>query len=181
MILEYCERNEFAFDGTIIDIETIGGFSCGFSDSRQYAAIEPVIFGYINGQELRILTAQKTADLVKLKERISTVLNDLTKPFHAFNCDFEMGVLFHFLKTKFLFERELNKEKFEAKKTAVKLLSISQYGDPFNDKGLLCMQAWEKGDLNKAIAHNRSCLLKERDILLKRGFREPAEFKFVDS
>ncbi len=180
MILEHCEKNEHAFDGTIIDIETIGGFSRGFSDSRQYANIQPVIFGYINKQELRILTAQTTKDLTKLMERLSTVLNNLTKPFHAFNCDFERGVLFHNLKTKHLFERELNKEKFEAKKNAVKMLSIPQYGDPFNDNGLLCMKAWENGNLNKAIAHNRSCLLKERDILLKRGFREPAEFKFVN-
>ncbi len=179
MILEHCEKNEFGFDGTIIDIETIGGFSKGFSDSRQYSSIEPVIFGYINRQELRILTAQNTRDLTKLKKRLSTVLSNLTKPFHAFNCDFEMGVLFHNLKERFLFERELNKEKFEAKKTAVKQLSIPQYGDPFNDNGLLCMQAWENGKLNKAIAHNRSCLLKERDILLKRGFRKPAEFKFA--
>ncbi len=78
MILEHCEKNEHAFDGTIIDIETIGGFSKGFSDSRQYANIQPVIFGYINKQELRILTAQTTRDLTKLMERLSTVLNNLT-------------------------------------------------------------------------------------------------------
>ncbi len=180
MILEHRENNEFGFDGTIIDIETIGGFSRNFSDSRQYANIQPVIFGYINGQELKILTAQTTRDLTTLKERLYSLLNGLEKPFHAFNCDFEMGVLFHNLKARFLFERELNKEKFEAKKKVVNLLGIPQYGDPFNDKGFLCMQAWEKGNLNKAIAHNRSCLLKERDILLKRGFRKPAELEFVD-
>jgi len=180
MILDHRESNEFAFDGTIIDIETIGGFSRGFTDSRQYAKIQPVIFGYINGEELRILTARKASDLNLLREKLSTVLNGLQKPFHAFNCDFEMGVLFHNLKTRFLFERELNKEKFEAKKTVVKELGIPQYGDPFNDKGLLCMQAWHDGKINKAIAHNRSCLLKERDILLKRGFRKPVEMEFVE-
>jgi len=180
VILEHRENNELAFDGTIIDIETIGGFSRGFRDSRQYANIQPVIFGYINGQELRILTAQKNSDLAPLRERLSSLLNGLSKPFHAFNCEFEMGVLFHNLQERHLFERELNQEKFEAKKKAVSLLKIPQYGDPFNDKGFLCIQAWENGNLNKAIAHNRSCLLKERDILLKRGFRKPAEFEFVD-
>jgi len=27
--------------------------------------------------------------------------------------------------------------------------------------------------------HNRSCLLKERDILLKRGFRKPDDLRFI--
>jgi len=35
-------------------------------------------------------------------------------------------------------------------------------------------------EFDKAIAHNRACLLKERDILIKRGFRKPDELKFVN-
>jgi hypothetical protein len=37
------------------------------------------------------------------------------------------------------------------------------------------------GKIKRAIAHNRSCLLKERDILLKRGFRRSEELNFVYS
>ena len=48
------------------------------------------------------------------------------------------------------------------------------------DNGKLCMEAWQKGQLEKAIAHNRSCLLKERDILLRRGFRKPNQLNFVN-
>jgi hypothetical protein len=30
-----------------------------------------------------------------------------------------------------------------------------------------------------AIAHNRSCLLKEKDILLLRGYRKPDELEII--
>ncbi|MBU0929950.1 MAG: hypothetical protein KJ623_02670, partial [Nanoarchaeota archaeon] len=101
------------------------------------------------------------------------------KPFYAFNSDFERGSLFHHLGFLVEFHNELNKEKFEAKRFAVSTLKIPNYDDPFNDNGLLCSKAWERGEINEAIAHNRSCLLKERDILLKRGFREPNILNFV--
>ena len=39
--------------------------------------------------------------------------------------------------------------------------------------------AWEEGEFEQAIAHNRACLLKERDILLLTGAREPDEMIFV--
>jgi hypothetical protein len=35
------------------------------------------------------------------------------------------------------------------------------------------MYAWQNGEFDKAIAHNRACLMKERDILLRRGYRKP--------
>jgi len=41
------------------------------------------------------------------------------------------------------------------------------------------MQAWQDEEFDKAMAHNRACLLKEKDILLKRGFRKPDELKFI--
>ncbi len=46
--------------------------------------------------------------------------------------------------------------------------------------GLQCSEAWKRGDVDKAVAHNRSCLLKERDILLERGHRTPDTLRFVD-
>ena len=77
------------------------------------------------------------------------------------------------------FHGELNKEKFEAKRIAVQALKIPNYGDPFNDNGKYCMNAWLSGEIDKAIAHNRSCLLKEKDILLKRGFRKPDDLSLM--
>lgn len=167
------------FEGTIIDLETIGEFNRIYKDSRQYLNIKPVIFGYINSDYLQIHCAKKTDSLIKLQKIIIDELDSLDRPFYAFNCDFERGVLFHNLEREIPFECELNRKKFEAKRDAVKDLRISQYEDPFKDNGKLCSDAWNNGDLKKAMEHNRSCLLKERDILLKRGFRTPDPLKLV--
>lgn len=179
MVQIHKEKVKSNFDGTIIDIETIGNF-CDFSDSRRYKNIVPVIFGFINKDELSILCAKKRGSIGKLKQEISQILNNLERPFHAFNCNFESGVFFHSLNKKIIFDKELNIERYESKRNAVSLLRIPQYGDPFFDNGNLCMKAWFKGQIEKAIIHNRSCLLKERDILSKRGFRKPDELKFID-
>lgn len=180
MVKVHKEKIKSNFDGTIIDIETIGSFRREHTDSRQYKEITPVIFGFIDKEGLTIHCAKSTGSINKLKEEIKKILPKLKKPLYAFNSVFERGSFFHQLGKQVIFEKELNTERFEAKRSAVSDLKIPQYDDPFNDNGKLCMEAWLKGEMEKAIAHNRSCLLKERDILLKRGFREPDELKFVD-
>ena len=173
------EKVKSNFDGTIIDIETIGNFDNGFNDSRRYQQIQPVIFGFINCDGFSIYCAKGTNSIEKLKEKISLMLDKLKRPFYAYNSIFERGVFFHSLNKRVIIERELNIEKYEAKSSAVSLLKIPQYDDPFRDYGKLCMEAWINGQLEKAIAHNKGDLLKERDILLKRGFRKPDDLKFV--
>jgi hypothetical protein len=179
MVKVHNENIKSNFEGTIIDIETIGNF-CNFYDSRRYMNIVPVIFGYINKDGLSILCAKNKDSIDTLKQKIMDILITLERPFHAFNCDFESGVFFHNLNKKIIFDKELNREKYEAKKNAVSQLKIPQYDDPFFDNGKQCMESWLKGEIDKSIAHNRSCLLKERDILLKRGFRNPDELKFKE-
>ncbi len=76
------------------------------------------------------------------------------------------------------FDGELQQGR-ESKANARSYLDIPNYDDPFYDKGFLCMQAWESGEFDRAMAHNRACLLKERDILLIRGFRKLDELKFI--
>jgi len=179
MVLEHQEKIASNFDGTIIDIETIGKFS-DFPDSRRCSQIVPVILGHIDREGLRIYCAKGQESINKLKARIPEILNGLKRPFHAFNCPFEMSVFFHSLGIKVPFEKELNQELYESKRNAVYALGISQYNDPFNDNGFLCMKAWLNGQVDKAIAHNRSCLLKERDIFLKRGARKADKLKFLE-
>ena len=173
------EKVESDFEGTIIDIETIGDFRGEYGDSRRYKDIIPVIFGFIDKKGLKIFCAKDKDSIEKLKQRIKELLPTLKRPFHAINTDFERGSLFHHLSVPVEFEKELNQKKYEAKSSAVRALKILQYDDPFNDDGKACKAAWLKGEIDKPIAHNRSCLLKERDILLKRGFREPDELKLV--
>lgn len=176
-LLKYYQEELISdFEGTIIDLETIGEFDNRFDDSRRYINIKPVIFGYINKEVLKIICAENKSSLELEKQEVRRLLPELEKPFFAFNSIFEKGVLFHFLGTAVEFG-ELNKERYENKENVIKLLGVSQYSDPFNGSGKLCMQTWLRGDLKRAMAHNRACLLKERDILLKRGFREPDELE----
>lgn len=172
-MLKYHQENVISnFEGTIIDIETIGQFDNRFDDSRRYRNVTPVIFGYIGRNGLKIICAENKSSIELEKEEVKRLLAELEKSFYAFNSIFERGALFHFLKKSVEF-RELNKERYEKKEKAVRQLRIYHYDDPFKGNGKLCMHAWLKGDINRAIAHNRACLLKERDIVVKRGFREP--------
>jgi len=173
MVVFHTEGFSSVFDGTIIDIETIGEFCREYSDSRLYKYIVPIIFGYIDKGGLNIYCAKSHDSLDTLRGKVSGILPILKRPFSAFNCCFEVGVLHHAWGVELPFDRELNKEKYEPKYEIRCNLGISNYNDPFNDIGRLCKEAWERGDINNAIAHNRSCLLKERDVMLKRGYRDP--------
>ncbi len=178
MIIEYEEDASSNFEGTIVDIETIGEFLNQYPDSRRYKHIQLVIFGFINRHTLHIFCAKGTEATYELRERTERIIDSLERPFYAFNSAFERGVLFHELGKEIDFDGELQETR-EPKARAVKDLHISNYDDPFHDNGYLCMKAWEVGEFDSAIAHNRACLLKERDILTKRGFRKPEELKFV--
>ena len=179
MIIERKEDTSSNFKGTIIDIETMGEFLNQYPDSRRYKNIQLVIFGFINRDGLQIFCAKGREAISELKEKTEDIIDSLERPFYAFNTEFEIGVLFYELGKEINFEGELQKEKYESKVNAVRDLGIPNYGDPFYDRGLWCMNAWHNGEFDAAIAHNRACLLKERDILLKRGFRRPDELKFV--
>ncbi len=178
MLIEYKEEINSGFEGTIIDLETVGEFDYRYQDSRQYKDIEMVIFGYINKDGLNIACAQGAEALEELCRRGEETVKRLERPFYAFNANFEQGVLFNRLGREIGFDGELQEAR-ESKARVVRELVIPNYDDPCNDKGLLCMLAWRKGDYSQAIAHNRACLLKERDILLKRRYRKPDEFKFI--
>ena len=176
MIEEIREEIVSDFKGTIIDIETIGEFNGRYrntGDWREYEGIQQVIFGLVTSEYLQIFWVKKKEEIGELNDRISSIIDTLEKPFYAFNTSFEKCVLTCQLGRPIAFECELQAEKFESKYSAVRELRIPAHGDPFNDKGLLCMYAWQAGEFDKAIAHNRACLMKERDILLRRGYRKP--------
>ncbi len=178
MIIEHKEDISSDFEGTVIDIETIGEFLNQYPDSRRYKEIQLVIFGFINRHSLEILCAKGMKAINELRERTEKIIDNLERPFYAYNTEFERSVLFYELGKEIDFDRELQEGR-ESKANARSYLGILNYDDPFYDKGYLCMKAWENGELDRAIAHNRACLLKERDILIKRGFRKPDELRFV--
>ncbi len=174
MVKEYEEIICSQFEGTIIDIETIGEFDRFYRyDSRQYKNIVQVILGYINQERLYIYRAKNKSEILQLKKMTREIIKNLKRPFYAFNCEFETGVLFHNIGIEVIFDGELNSEKYESKRDAVRKLQIPNNDDPFFDEGIRCMKAWHDGKFDSIIAHNRACLLKERDILIHRGHREP--------
>ncbi len=178
MIIEHKEDISSNFEGTVIDIETVGEFRNQYPDSRRFKSIQLVIFGFINRDALEILCAKGMGAIEELRERTGKIIDSLERPFYAFNCNFESGVLFYELGKEIVFDGELQ-EPYESKARAVRDLGIPNYDDPFYDKGLWCMNAWHNGEFDAAIAHNRACCLKERDILIKESFRKPDELKFV--
>lgn len=175
MVIVHTEKIKSDFEGTIIDIESIGEFSRGYQDSREYQDIIPVIFGYIDKNGLEIHCAKGIESIGIIKNLIADTLPTLTKPLYAFYCNFERGSFHHNCGISIDFDGELNREKYESKRKAIINLGIENYDDPFNDIGNKCRLAWEDGKTNLSIQHNRSCLLKEREIFLKRGFRTPDE------
>lgn len=181
MIITHNEKVSSNFKGTIIDVETIGDFSRQFADedSRRYRNLKPIILGYITENELNILCAKGKDAIDELIERSVMIVPSLKEPLFAFQSRFERGVFYHSCGMQIEFDGELNKETYEWKGNACAELDIPNYGDPFNNVGKECNLAWIRGEYKKAIKHNRSCLLKERDILLKRNYREPDELKLL--
>jgi len=189
MVLVYEERVNNDFKGTIIDIETIGDFCRGYHDSREYGEMTPVIFGYIKKDKLEIICAKQSGSVKNLKKAIDDVVPTLNPPFYAFNSVFEKGVLHHFCGLDMIFGGELNTIRYESKRSAVRSLGIENYDDPFFDDGNKCRLAWLKEceslreggvfSQRNSMKHNRSCLLKERDILLKRGYRTPDKLELA--
>ena len=178
-IVEHHEDAQVSFEGTVIDLETIGKFRRGYDDSRCYADIKPVIFGYISKDSLGIRYIKDEEDLPLFRKEIKGLLASLDRPFYGFNSIFEMGVIYNFIGQEVIFEREINQERFEKKEYTVNDLGIPSYDDPFHGDGLACMKAWLNGDVDESVKHNRSCLLKERDILQKRGHRQPDTMSFI--
>ncbi len=180
MIQEYIEETKSDFEGTILDIETIGDFDRSFPyDSRHYQKLKQVILGYIDKDRLYISCAESVEGIEKLKSITPDIFSGLKRPFYAFNCNFESCVWFHHIGIQIVFDGELQGEPYESKKNAILRLKIRNYDDPFYDQGRFCISAWHNQDFKKAIAHNRACLLKERDILLKRGSCKPDKITFM--
>jgi len=168
------------FEGTIIDVESIGYFEWNKFpdfDTRQYRQA-PTILGFITRDGLKIHYVEKKQEIKSLIGMIPEILSDLQRPFYAFNACFESSVFYNNCDVKILFDHELNGERYEGKKKAVRKLGISNYDDPFHDVGLECMKAWRRGEITKCLTHNRACLLKERDILRIRGSRPPDGVNF---
>ena len=174
----WSEKADTSFSGTIIDFETIGELS-RYWDSRAYKDNIPVMVGALHDGEMHIHYVEKKDEIQSFHDELKLILDALPRSWYAFNCDFEKGVTFHSLGLIHEYDHELNARKYERKGDCRVNLGLSNYDDPFNDDGKLFPKNWLKGNIDDCLKHNRACLLKERDILEIRGFREPDKLKFI--
>lgn len=182
MIYKKEEQIAQSIEGTIIDFETIGNFSDA-SGCERYKNIKPVIFGILEKDIIQISYIKDEKYIPELLDLIKSKIKDLTRPLHAYNCEFEKCIIYYCLGLSLEFH-ELQFLEYMSKKRAVEILGIPNYEDPFKDIGKLCPEAWWKGNYEDCIKHNKACLLKERDILntnptiidnLKKSLRETSK------
>jgi hypothetical protein len=177
-MLELHEKQEgLNYQGTIIDIETIGDYTPNVYpkyDSREFNKIKCVIFGYINKSGVHVHCAEGIKDISNLEDTVKLLVKGLTnlRPLYALNCHHEMGVLFHHMGIELIFDKELQAKDYESKESALVTMSIDGkcFKDPFQGTakpGLECKIAWENDQYEMSLRHNRACLLKEQALMLK--------------
>jgi hypothetical protein len=188
MLVYHKRQTDFNYQGTIIDIETIGDYVAHVFpqyDSREFKNIKVVIFGYINKDGYHIYCAEGVDELPKLKEFVMPIIDKIEHPLYALNCHHEMGTIFHDYGIKLVFDKELQARDYERKEDALLAMGIDPktFNDPFQNKrsgGLACKIAWESGQYNLCLQHNRACLLKEQALMLKGRGRPIIPFTFSE-
>lgn len=165
------ERKEtvpkFRLKGTIIDIETTGGFNSQHSpsDSKYYEDLRPTIFGYLTDDLLVQHCAESEKEIDDLIGVMSSV--QFPDPYFALNTRFERNIFIKFCQRDFW----INDVRFGIRGSKWDIrerLGIPTYDDPFDGDSAKCDSNWVNGNHEDCLKHNRACLLIERDILYSR-------------
>lgn len=172
------ESRETPFEGSIVDIETIGDFRkvgsralpLGSDYLQRYQLMEITTVGILSNGKLSVYVANGQNNLDAFQQTATRKMREATSPLFAFNKAFEEACYYWNSEHKlFNIDYELQKEPFEKKENVVRMLGIDNYDDPFYGEGFKCVGAFRSNDLQSIAAHNRACLLKETQILSKRG------------
>lgn len=169
-------------EGTIIDFETVGVLQDWYKDTRRYEKVRPYLLGFLNGNRIVQKYVEKSERIHLLADFMKNLgVSDLfASPNFAFNTEFETGVFYCAAGRRFLFDGELQRVKYEKKEAVVSSFGLKTYDDPFNGSGYECLKAFEGGNVDDCLKHNQACLLKERDILHRRGFFPTPDVLFHD-
>ncbi|MHA1637592.1 MAG: hypothetical protein ACTSUB_06200 [Candidatus Thorarchaeota archaeon] len=174
------EQVETTFEGTIIDIETVGEFRRvgGFSPLGQdylgrYKDMKITTVGFLSENELSVFFVKDAESLDNFRKKAISILKTRTAPTYAFNKSFEEGCYFWNSGQESLhIDNELQSFTGEKKENVVIKLGINKYDDPFHGEGRKCVSAFFQGNIDDIVKHNRACLLKENQILAKRGAKK---------
>jgi hypothetical protein len=158
--------------GTIIDLETIGTIQNKLNGLSKYVLVRPYLFGYLFEKTMVQKYVEKPDHIPAFIDFLGSM--DLfefsERPFFAYNAEFERGVFYFSTGKTVPFDGDIKKGK-EGKEAVVRRLGIETYGDPFPGAGIKCIEEFEKGNISDCLAHNQACLLKEREILIREGYR----------
>jgi hypothetical protein len=179
--------NHKGFVGAVIDLETDGQpFSDEFYGAGRCKLQCAVSCAILNEDYVEVITKTcETPDWVFAKE-VEKSLAKTNYPYYAFNAGFDMAILSKLLGKEVLFDRELQQFERQHKGYCRQNLGISNFDDPFHDRGYLASEEWkkhlktrEKECVTKIMTHNLSCVLKEYCILVRGGYRmiDPISFK----
>ncbi len=186
---KYQEKIDTDFEGTIIDIETIGEFTkvgfgtlpLGTDYLQRYKEMKITTVGTLSEGKLTIRIANDSNNLLSFQSTAIRKMRESLSPLYAFSKPFEEGCYYWNSNYQFLeIDYELQGRVYEKKQVVTNSLAIRNYSDPFHGDGGKCKDAFLSGDLDKVVAHNRACLLKENQILLKRGAKKIAT-KWLDA
>ncbi len=170
---EYVENIQTDIVGSILDLETIGEFSRGGAVNNafaEYREIKITTVGVLTRDKIVIRIANGQNALSEFQELAVEMILDTKRPLYAFNKRFEEGCFYWASGgRRLIIEHELQRFPREKKENVVRMLGIDSFGDPYHGEGRRCVVAFAAGDLESIVRHNRSCLLKEAQILKKRG------------
>lgn len=177
---KYEEEINTGFEGTVIDIETIGDFgkapwveSNKADHLARFQQMKITTVGVLNDNTLQVFIAKNIESLDNFQQKAVEVMREARTPTYAFNKSFEEGCFYWNSNREILdIDFELQASSREKKIDAVKDVGIANYDDPYFDVGKMCVDAFQRGELDEIIQHNRACLLKESQILLKRGAKK---------
>lgn len=159
-------------EGTIVDLETIGPIHDERSGTEKYEQVRPYLLGTLTAKGISQIYATSTNAFPSLFEFMATqwIPNFLSNPLYAYNTGFEYGVIWSSTRVFVEGFREIKVDSL-GKEAAVKKYKLDAYDDPFPGAGIRCMEEFQRGNIEPCLAHNRACLLKERDLLLLRGYK----------
>jgi hypothetical protein len=174
----YEEEVETLFEGTIIDLETIGDFErVPYTEDMQdyldrYCMMKVTTIGTLSDGCLNVMIAYDDEHLKRFQKSVLSSVRSAERPLYAFNKSFEEGCVYWASSCELHhFDFDIQMHQGEKKQQVVRDLGLLDYNDPYLGEGWRCVGAFREGNLGEIIRHNRSCLLKEYGILRKRGSR----------
>jgi len=178
-ILDRYEVEYRAFEGGVIDLETNEkDFLDGLYGADRYENHYAVCVGILDKSKVEIIAKTYNASDELFVQTIAEKVERTSHPYYAFNVGCDMALLSKLLGREIRFERELRND-YERKREVEQNLGIPNFDDPFNGLGILAAKEWTKhletrkiDCVERIIAHNLACVLKEYSVLVRRGYRE---------